>query len=114
MIVAALLFFEGVLCSLEFYSSSRPTHSATRSKLGLGRFGFFKFGSIRFGSVFKLEYPVSVFRFRFLHITAKSAMKAHAVGKTSKGSEAAYAFTPSTSRIDDQQFRPTTNVYNRL
>jgi len=43
------------------------------------------------------------FRFRFSHITAKSAMTAHAVGKTSKGSEAVYAFTPSTSHTDYQQ-----------
>ena len=70
--------------------------------LGLGRFGFFKFGSIRFG--FQTRVPgFGFFRFRLLHISARSAMKAHAVGKASKGSEAVYAFTPSTSRIDDQQ-----------
>jgi len=40
------------------------------------------------------------FRFRFLHITA---MKVHAVGKTSKGSEAVEAFTPSTSSMHNQQ-----------
>jgi len=55
---------------------------------------------IQFDSV---RFSVSSTRFRFSHITAKSAMKAHAVGKTSKGSEVVYAFTPSTSRIDDQQ-----------
>jgi len=66
--------------------------------LGLGRFGFFKFGSIWFG--FESQVPGSVFRFRFLHITA---MKAHAVGKTSKASEAVEAFAPSTSSKHNQQ-----------
>jgi len=65
---------------------------------------------VRFGSVFNIEYPVLLFfRFQFLQITAKSAMKAHAVGKTCKGSEAVYAFTPHRGSA----IRPTTNVYNR-
>ena len=63
----------------------------------LGRFGFFIFGSIRFG--FQARVPgFGFFGFGFKH---QSEMKAH--GKSSKGSEAVYAFTPPTSHIDDQQ-----------
>jgi len=56
--------------------------------------------SVQFSSVFSLKYPNQFFRFWFLHITT---MKAHAAGKTSKGSEAVEAFTPSTSSMRNQQ-----------
>jgi len=64
------------------------------------RAGSIQIFQIRFDSVFNLKYPVRFLRFRFLHITA---MKAHAAGKTSKGSEAVEAFTPSTSSKHNQQ-----------
>jgi len=66
----------------------------------LNRAGSFQVFQIRFVFVrFSISSTRFVF-FRFLHITA---MKAHAVGKISKESEAAEASTPSTSSMQNQQ-----------
>jgi len=46
---------------------------------------------IRFDSV---QFSISGTRFRFLHITTTKFLRAHAVGKTFKQSEAVEAFTP--------------------
>jgi len=62
-------------------------------KSGAGSVWISKFGSIRFG--FQSQLPGFVFfRFWFLHITTMKFLRAHAAGKTSKGSEAVEAFTP--------------------
>jgi len=80
-------------------------HFGTSAELSADRPLFDRAGSVRifqiwFDSVqfINLKYPVWLFR--FLHITA---MNVHAVGKTSKGSEAVEAFTPSTSSMHNQQ-----------
>jgi len=61
--------------------------------------GLVQIFQIRFS--FQSQVPGLVFfRFRFLHITA---MKVHATGRPSKGSEAVEAFILSTSSMHYQQ-----------
>jgi len=64
---------------------------------------------VRFGSVFNIEYPVLLFfGVSFRRSPQSPQWRRTAVGKTSKGSEAVYAFTPHRGSA----IRPTTNVYN--
>jgi len=79
------------------------THS---HQLGLGQFGFFfKLGSIRFG--FQSQVPGFSFFGSSFRTSLQCIMKVHTVCKTSKGSEAVEAFTPSTSCMHDQQLLRT-------